>query len=231
MNKVDELVAKMMLKYPHRYLTRFEAFCELMTNSGFAWNKKGEIVEDSPPQHSWLRDATPEKMLAECQATLDKRIREASTEPCLAALNAQFICAERKRLHDAQFIADNLEVWASSYCNVDYHQTWLWLLKTEKDEVCTWREIGPHWPVNNPPKNIDEEWRKAIYEFFRFLMPCVNGLFGAFDRKANCWHPANGHEEMFTWIAKSTLAYESEDERTNRKEFSKIIDDILEKTK
>jgi hypothetical protein len=77
MNKVDKLVSQMILKYPNMYPSRFEAFCDLMTNTNFAWNKKGELIEDGD---SPFRDATPESMLAKCQGEIDKQIEKASKD-------------------------------------------------------------------------------------------------------------------------------------------------------
>jgi hypothetical protein len=63
-----------------------------------------------------------------------------------------------------------------------------------------------------------------------FLMPTVNGLFGALDRKTHAWHPAKGHEKIFTWLATLMRSYESERERKLRTGMSEFLTDILKKT-
>lgn len=168
MSKIDELIKRMMLRYPTLYPTRFEAFAELMTNSGFEW-VGGELVEVFK-----IEDATPASMLEEVAQELAEARNKAASEKCeaLHALNRRFVIEAERRLRDAEHVAVNIDVYASDYTTCDYRQAWAWLHHTDRHGV------SEYWNINNVPDDITPEWREAVYQWLMFIMPPANNLMG-----------------------------------------------------
>jgi hypothetical protein len=224
LSKIDLMIRNMILRHHSLYPNRFAAFAELMTNSCYEWNANGEleyIFQEEP--------ASMEAMLAEFQNALaeSKEKHNLTTCPaCVVELNTRFITEDERKLHNAQFIAAHIDVYASTWCDTDYRQVWLWLFHTYR------YGISKHWAINNKPANINEEWRLAIKDWLSQLMPPANSIMGMFVEvdggpRGN-WQALPGYEAVFNWVYETAAAYTTEADRNQQRHMVRIADDIVE---
>lgn len=222
MNKVDLLVKDLLLEYPTLYHNRFEVLDDIFFNSCYEWDEQGCIAQLFPPKEK----PTIEKMLSkfeekvkESKAKLDDIVQRHGKDTIHDLYN-QFYITDLHQLHDAQFIAANVDVFAKTYCSVNYPETWAWLFKHAKDGIST------YGCIQHPPEVIDEEWREAIYDWTKQLIPSLNGLFGIYNDKTG-WSPQEKYKEVFIWVYKTNRRFESPKEEQHRREFQKVISKIL----
>lgn len=172
LNKIDRMVRDMLLRFPTLYANRFDAFAEIMTNSCYEWDGS-ELVYIMPQEEP----VTTETMLNIFRGKLAESREKngpARTPDCLVKLHTQFLTDDERHLHDAEFVAANIDTYATTWCGTTYKQTWLWLFSQHR------HGINPYWAINRKPEVVDEEWRLAIKDWLRQLMPAANSMMGMF---------------------------------------------------
>lgn len=222
LNKIDRMIRDMLLRRPTLYANRFDAFAELMTNSCYEWDDNGELVNIMPEGHPVSTESMVEiyhKKLAESRRENDPD----TSADCLVKLHVQFITDDERKLHDAEFVAANIDVYAATWCGVDYKQVWLWLFYHHR------HGISKLWQINNKPAVIDEEWRLAIKDWLRQLLPPANSMMGMFvgEGLAGHWQALPGYETVFNWVRETLEHYTTEADREGEKQQEAIVQDIL----
>lgn len=232
MNKIDQMVKRLLLAYPTLYTNRFDAMATILTTSTYEW-RNGEIIELEGYQPE---AATPESMVAQFEKRLAERKTEydpAHNHECLSKLHRKIITDAERELHDARFIAANIDTYSTSYAGCDYPVLHLWLHHTHRYNV------SDLWTVNNKPEVIDEEWREAIYQWIHLMMPSVNSLFGMFQErnerpvskmKGKGFAPVPGYEEVFNWAYTTWQAYQGPLNAKVAKAMHESIEKILAET-
>jgi hypothetical protein len=220
MNKVDDMVMRLLMNFPTLFHNRFEAFSEIMTNSCFCWTSDGNIGYISR-----LDVITPEQMLkrfedgvAEAQAKFDKDTADA---PYMVSFSLERLIAAKRELADATFIADHIEVYASTWCGCGYDEINKWFGLAERNSFIK------YGVVNNRPANIDEEWRLAIYGWFNHMLPTANSYMGWYDEKEKVWKSVKRHREMFEWLRAKYDEYQSAKERRLAQDFAADVEKVL----
>ncbi len=222
LNKVDLAVKRILLAYPSMYRNRFDVMAEIMFNSGYRWDENGCIIESVPictkgePTVDSMQKEMVERLIKQC-----KHAQEHSSD-CLKDLNDSLITEAKFNLAAAEFIGNNIDVYAKTYCGVDYSVKWLWLLKTDHQGIN--QDYGC---INHKPDVVDEEWRVAIYHWLRELLPMVNSLFGMCEEKG--WTPKEKHKDIFNWAYSKFMLYQSEQERSHMQGLQKMYSEILAK--
>lgn len=221
MNKVDVMVREALLAYPNLYRSRFEVLNEFLFNSCYEWDQNGCLV----PIFPLSRPATPEAMIAEYEGKLAKAEQEAiGCHECLQRLNEERVVEAKAQLHRAKFVAENIDIYARSYIEVDYHDYWLWLFRANQDSVSS-----KYGCINSVPDVIDEEWRDAIYHWFKELLSPMHSLMGMYDETGpqKGWKPRQGCEEVFTWVYQKFTAFESPKQKSVRRRMAADISRII----
>jgi hypothetical protein len=162
MNKVDKLVAELMLAYPTLYHDRFKAMRYILTTSNYCW-ENGCIVKCWTPH---IEPRTPEM----ARASFLKRIEESKGS----------ICPEQplEALHDLHWydvVSENIEVAASRYL----YRTDNYIVMTD---VITrmargGMDFGRYAPIMQKPEVVDQEWNDAIRGWLQEIAPTMNGMW------------------------------------------------------
>lgn len=221
MNKVDKFIKNHLMAFPSMWKNRFDVLAEILFNSCYSWDENGCIVISYGPEYN----PTKESMLKVFQDKLEKQRTESKKDEnkkYLSDLYSMFIASAEQELNDAQFIADNIDVFAKTYAGVNYREVQYWLFKTQHQGIDT-----KYGVINNKPDVIDEEWRKAIYDWLKEMIPSVNSLFGKLNKNDTAWIPQEKYKDIFVWAYKTYAKYESKQELENRTTFGKMIGDIL----
>ena len=226
LNKVDRAIQDKLLRYPTMYRDRFQALTGIITESSFEWDENGCLVDTCA--HLETEPATVETMLEQFRKRLaEAEQRAADSHECLARHNLKYITDAKRDLADAEFIAANLEAYTTTFAGCTVTRRWHFLFTTKH------RGVHQYWNINNKPEHVDEDWRRAIYEWFQQILPDVNSLFGV-DRqyvetgKFGGWAAAKGCEEIFNWAYTGWRAYQNEQEEAAAAEWVDIlINEIL----
>ena len=226
LNKVDQAIQDRLLRYPTICHNRFQALTGIITESVFEWDDNGCLVNTC--DHLEQEPATPETVLEEFRGRLAEAEKRAAAEPYeyLARLNLDYVTTARRNLADAQFVLANLEVYTTTFTGCTVSSVWNFLFKTNHYGV------NQYWNVNNKPEYIDEDWRKAIYEWFEELLPSVNSLFGVFSGyvetgRPGGWRAQKGYEEIFNWVYAGRHSYQTDKEAARRKKLYNKTREIL----
>jgi hypothetical protein len=217
MNKVDSLVKRMMLKFPDLYPNRFMAFAEIMTNSCFEWGEDGSIVDLFP-----IEPIHPQSMVDHYESKLIENQTKHNPETCvdvLKSLYKRYVAEAEAAVIHAKHVAANIDIYVSEYTDSDWKTVDLWLFNQDR------YGISQYWTVNNPPQIIDEEWRAAIHQWFRELLPRVNGLFGIYHDHEG-WTPQKRYAQVFIWAYSMSKVYESKEYAAR---LQKIQQDLAER--
>lgn len=227
LNKVDLEVKKLLLRYPTLFHNRFDAMVNILTTNNYFW-ENGCLVE----QYVNEKFPTKQEMIDKCQKNLENKVIECNEIKAeyLDNLHSGFITTESFKLTRAKFIAEHIDIFSTEYTCVDYHETWLWLLKCHHDQSFT----DKYWVINNKPQIVDDDWRKAIQDWLCLLLPNINQLFGTYNPKTNePWRAKKEYEGIFNWVHNTLENYKTKEDKEKEEEGNRIakelIDEILAK--
>lgn len=181
MNKIDQLIKNQLLLYPTLFSNRFEVLSFMLDSSNYEW-ENGELIQRIPD-----KKGSREEMLKRFE---DDVVKEENPEfPDLISLNARHLVSAKQRLVHATFIADNIDVFATTYAGVKYPviQAWLWHLHRHG--------INDYYPIKNIPENVTIEWKKVIYDWLHEIIPTMNGLWGMYSPDG--WKALPEYEKNF----------------------------------
>lgn len=233
LNKIDKLVKKMLLGYPTLFKHRFDVMSHILTcnGNGFEW-VNGEL------QYKDCCKTKQRNGLAELKKEVEKR--QGESDEFKSIVRQQFLVDAQSQVAYHQFVLDNIDVYASTYCGSDYSDHWLFLYKEAHDNGMGW------WPINPNPESslmatlkiedVSPEWREAIRGWIRQLLPSMNGLIGVWDEKKHKFLGRKGFEKFVSFMYGLDEFYRSHPKdmelEKKRDDFaSKIIDEILAEEK
>lgn len=221
MNKVDKFIKNHLMAFPSMWQNRFDVMSEIMFNSCYSWDENGCVVNSYGPEYN----PTKESMLKQFQDKLEKQQTESKKDEnkeYLNDLHSMWVTSAEQELNEAQFVADNIDVFAKTYAGVSHKEIHYWLLRTQHQGI-----DQKYGVINNKPDVIDEEWREAIYKWLKEMIPCVNSLFGMLNKNDTAWIPRKEYKDIFIWAYTTYAKYESKQELENRTTFYKMIAEIL----
>lgn len=221
MNKVDKFIKNHLMAFPSMWVNRFDVMAEIMFNSCYSWDENGCVVINYGPKYN----PTKKSMLKQFQDRLEKQQTESKKDEnkkYLSDLYSMWVTTAEQELNNAQFVADNIDVFAKTYAGVSHKEVHYWLLKIQHQGI-----DQKYGVINNKPDVIDEEWRKAIYDWLKEIIPNVNSLFGKANKNYDGWMPQEEYKDIFIWAYSTCSKYQSEQELKNRTTFNKMIFDIL----
>ncbi len=181
LNKVDQLVRRLLLAHPTSCQNRFDVMAWLLTPPievqpyPRAWDANGELVVE--PVSADNPD-TPEAMVQHFakMATYEwKESEEWEPDSAMGKLSNRQFCTAAKDLHDARFRAAHIDLLATTYATVDIAVIRAWAYDVDR------RGGRPYWPINYLPANLSKEWHDAIAEWMEEAWMVVGGLFGEYN--------------------------------------------------
>ncbi len=143
--------------------------------------------------------------------------------PELIALNTKNLITAKQKLIHATFIADNIDVFATTYAGVEYPVIWAWLWRIHR------HEINDYCPIKNIPADITPEWKEVIYDWLYQIIPSMNGLWGRY--LPDGWKALPEYEKNFNWIYHTLQKVETPENEEKRIALSEMITKILDETK
>lgn len=218
MKNVNKLIRAMMMAYPDLYPNRFEAFAELMTNSCYEWNRKGELVAGANFGH---RAKSPEAMIRWAKkelAAFRKELRGRSS-PVLDDLHKRFELEAVKKCRDICFRAKHIDLYTEQYTDCGYQAHHKWLHYTDR------YGISEYWSINNIPENVTPEWRDAIREWLSEMMASMNGLMGV--NTPERWVAQDRYKKTFDWVMDKYRSLETEEHRRNMAAQTAMAEEII----
>lgn len=216
MNKVDLEVKNLILSYPTLFENRFDALNHIFTTSNYAWDENGCLATTCRS-----RKGTVKSMLKQLQDEEDKREAMLQETPiCTRLLHEAWLVESQAKLNKFQFIAKNIDVFASTYCSVGHKEHWLWLYHNVHASF-------NYWPISHKPDVVDEDWREAIHKWAHELLPNMNSIMGYMDDNKG-WRPCRGYEYIFNYVRGTWQKYASEQNIQHAREFGKVIAKILD---
>lgn len=240
LNKIDKLVKKMLLGYPTLFKHRFDVMSHILTcnGNGFEW-VNGEL------QYKDCCKTKQRNGLAELMKEVEKHQGELNglkgdVRGYMSPLYAKFLVDAQSKVAYHQFVVDNIDVYASTYCGSDYNDHWLFLYKEAHDDGMGW------WPINPSPESslmtslkiedISPEWREAIKGWISEILPSMNGLIAVWDEKKRKFIGQKGYEKFVSFMYGLYEFYHShpkdmELEKKRDAVASEIIDKILAEEK
>ena len=220
MNKVDKEIAKLMINYPTLYPNRLLAMKSIMTTSNYYWDEHGCLVCDE----EMGMDNT--KALAKFQEKIDEAQKQLDENDAdyMDTLYKKYVLEAKIKLRNYEMVCENISVFASQY-----------VYETDSYYMQTYAlgNLARYWgrsSIENPPKNVDEDWAKAIREWCSELMPTSNSLWGVMDNDTYVWS-ANKEESTFNKLREIYAMYQTEKSKENDQEMSKMFKEILDETK
>lgn len=219
MNKVDAEVKNLMLLFPEQFPNRFKALESIFSNSGYGWDKNGCLVGRDRAK------GTKESMIRYYADILAKRNKEIADTKCpeLIPLHTQWLCEAQGALLRAEFIAKNIDIYASRFCDCDYEVSWLWLYHHQNENF-------NYWHISHKPEVVDEEWREAIYGWAHHLVPTMNGLMGVPPQGDRGWTPQSQYKGIFNYIYGLMRSYASPKDIEVALAMSEMITKILKES-
>jgi hypothetical protein len=185
MNKVDKLVAELMLSYPTIFPDRFKALRQILTSSEYAW-KDGCLVRAYEP----VETRTPE----DGRNDFVRRIEENRDSIC----RCHYVEAVA-RLNWYDFVSEHLEVCASEYVySSDSHIVMGDMLGRM---ARSGMDFTRHSPIMNKPEVVDQEWNDAISGWLSQLIPTMNNLWSGNIHEDGPLKPSLGlsRSQLKTW--------------------------------
>jgi hypothetical protein len=181
-NRVDTLVANLMLRYPTIFPDRFKALEHILTTSDYAWDEHGCLVNAYPDSEP---ERTPEVARAEFLERIEEREKEAAK---YSDLCPEHLLQARDDLRWYDFISENIEVASARYLYRADSYACIHSFLARYDRYC---HINKYSPIMNKPEVVDQEWSDAIREWLREIIPPMNGVWGHLDRnERGPWMPS-----------------------------------------
>jgi hypothetical protein len=233
LNKVDLEIKRCLLAYPTLYRNRFDVMDHILTTNGngYHWNNKGELVKLNQCDKE---DETFDKLRQKGLNHLEEQVEKAKKQiQDNSPINLSFWISKRAELEYAKFVADHIDIYATTYCGVEYRDTWRWLYRSHH------RGDWNYWAITNKKFNsceeVDPDWQEAIREWLRMkIIPAANGIMGIISEETHRFLPQKGYEKFFNFLYQQMEWWTTDKQRESDKrisqDISKRIDKIMKQT-